>query len=409
MKTGILASILAISVLVAAFVLGPSYHVAAQTVTATEMRVAGDVDRTRFVIDLNDSVEIETFALDGPYRVVVDLPETAFDVPPETGSQGRGLISAFRFGLIAPGKSRVVLDVASPVEIDKAFVLDPVDGQPARLVVDLVKTDRASFMRTLAVANRARAPRRHSPAPVTNTPVGPGGGFDEKPIVVLDPGHGGIDPGAISRDGTTEKEIVLAFAERLAARVEATGAVEVELTRDDDRFIPLAERVEIARKANASLFISLHADSISVSNVSGATVYTLSDRASDREAALLAEKENRADAIGGVDLSDEMDDVAGILIDLVRRETQNFSILFARGLVGEMRGATRMNKNPLRSAGFRVLKAPDVPSVLIELGYLTNAEDRKLMLSEQWQTKVADSIVEAVMGYFGETVVQGAL
>lgn len=405
MKTGILA----IGAVLAACLAWPSNVAAADGVTATEMRVAGDVERTRFVIDLTESVDIETFALDAPYRVVVDLPQTAFDVPPETGGEGRGLISAFRYGLIAPGKSRVVLDVSSPVEIDKAFVLDPVDGQPARLVVDLVKTDRASFMRSLTVASRSRPPRQRAAAPVTNTPIGPGGGFDEKPIVVLDPGHGGIDPGAISRDGTTEKEIVLAFAERLAEQIEATGAVEVELTRDDDRFIPLAERVEFARKANASLFMSIHADSISVANVSGATIYTLSDRASDREAALLAEKENRSDAIGGVDLSEEMDDVAGILIDLVRRETQNFSILFARGLVGEMRGATRMNKNPLRSAGFRVLKAPDVPSVLIELGYLTNAEDRKLMLSEEWQSKVAGSIVDAVMGYFGKTVVQGAL
>jgi N-acetylmuramoyl-L-alanine amidase len=220
--------------------------------------------------------------------------------------------------------------------------------------------------------------------------------------VVLDPGHGGIDTGTKGPGGEEEKDIVLDFAKRLRGRIEALGKYRVLMTRSDDTFVPLADRVRIARDAGASLFISIHADWLSrkEGDAQGATIYTLSETASDPAAARLAEEENRADVIAGVDLKDEPDDVAGILIDLAQRETKSFSVQFAHKLEGAMKGATRMHKEPLKSAGFRVLRAPDVPSVLVELGYVSNKDDLQSLLSDTWRDRTADSMAAAVDGYF---------
>ncbi|MEO1198450.1 MAG: N-acetylmuramoyl-L-alanine amidase [Pseudomonadota bacterium] len=382
---------------------------AERAATATDIRLAGDHTRTRLITDLSSAVEFSTFTLADPYRVVVDLPEISFEIAPTLGLEGRGLVSAFRFGLVAPGKSRIVIDTSGPVAIDSAFILEPVDGQPARLVLDLVETERAAFLGQLSERDDTPANSESAPSLDPLAPVPPGGGFERRPMIVLDPGHGGIDPGATSRGGLQEKEIVLDFALRLAEALRSTDKVDVALTRDEDVFIALRDRVVFGREQGASLFVSLHADSISVSSVRGATVYTLSERASDADAARLAEKENRADAIAGLDLSDEPDEVAGILIDLVRRETKNFSVVFARQLVGDLEEATRLNRNPIRSAGFRVLRAPDVPSVLLELGYITNEEDAELMMSDDWQDAVTQSMVTAILSYFEGDTEQGNL
>ena len=191
----------------------------------------------------------------------------------------------------------------------------------------------------------------------------PADSADKRPLVVLDPGHGGIDTGTKGPGGEImEKNIVLDFAGRLRERIEKTGKYRVLMTRTDDTFIPLGERVHMARNAGAALFVSIHADALpkKEGDAQGATVYTLSETATDSEAARLAEQENRADVIAGVDLKDEPDDVAGILLDLAQRETKTFSVQFAHRLVGELKGATRLHKNPLKSAGFKVLRAPDV-------------------------------------------------
>jgi N-acetylmuramoyl-L-alanine amidase len=220
--------------------------------------------------------------------------------------------------------------------------------------------------------------------------------------VVLDPGHGGIDTGTKGPSGEQEKDIVLDFAKRLRERIEALGKYRVVMTRSDDTFVPLADRVRIARDAGASLFISIHADWLSrkEGDAQGATIYTLSETASDPAAARLAEEENRADVIAGVDLKDEPNDVAGILIDLAQRETKSFSVQFAHKLEGAMKSATRMHKEPLKSAGFRVLRAPDVPSVLVELGYVSNKDDLRSLLSDTWRDHTADSMASAIDGYF---------
>jgi N-acetylmuramoyl-L-alanine amidase len=223
---------------------------------------------------------------------------------------------------------------------------------------------------------------------------------------MLDPGHGGIDTGTVAPGGEMEKTIVLAFAQRLREEIEKAGKYRVQMTRADDTFIPLADRVRIARNAGASLFVSIHADSLPrrEGDAEGATVYTLSDTATDSEAERLAEKENRADVIAGVDLRDEPDDVAGILLDLAQRETRTFSLQFAHKLVGDLKAATRLHKEPIKSAGFRVLRAPDIPSVLVELGYVSNKQDLQLLTSEHWRDRTAVSVAGAIDSYFATRI-----
>ena len=364
---------------------------------ASEARLGGDATRTRLVMDLSRSIDIAAFTLADPYRVVIDLPQVIFQFPARTGEQARGLIKAFRYGLVMQGGSRIVVDATGPVRIDKAFVVAAADGQPARLVVDLVSTDRASFMRTLALENR---PVREAKKPERDTSKRPN---DGRPLIVIDPGHGGPDTGTVASSGEMEKAIVLEFAQALSEKLEKSGKYRVLMTRTDDRFVPLGERVRFARHEGAALFVSIHADALAArgeADVRGATVYTLSDTASDSEAARLAEDENKADAIAGVDLSSEPEEVAGILVDLAQRETKNFSHHFARTVVAELKTAAKLHRNPLKSAGFKVLKAPDVPSVLIELGYVSNKQDLKLMTSDAWRTRTSEAVALAVNTFF---------
>jgi len=364
---------------------------------ATAARVAGDMNQTRFVMDFSGKIELHAFALADPYRIVVDLPQTVFNLPPKTGESGRGLIKAFRYGLMMQGGSRIVLDVARPVRIDKTFMLEPTADQPARLVIDLSAVDRQSFMRTLELERRPV----HNSA-IGNLERGPVHSGDPRPIIVLDPGHGGIDNGAVSTSGVMEKIIVLEFAALLRDQLEKLGKYRVVMTRTDDSFIPLVDRVRMARIRQASLFVSIHADALrkGEGEARGATIYTLSETASDAEAAGIAENENRADVIAGIDLSRETNDVADILIDLAQRETKSLSVQFAKTLVGDVRKVARVHKHPLKSAGFKVLTAPDVPSVLVELGYVSSKSDLKQLTSSAWQARTADAIVHAIESYF---------
>jgi N-acetylmuramoyl-L-alanine amidase len=366
-------------------------------VVATDMRVGGDDKQTRVVVDLSRKIDVAAFTLADPYRVVVDLPQVTFKLPANATDQTRGLVKAFRYGLIMQGGSRIVLDTKGPVRLEKSFVLDVAEGQPARLVLDLAPTDRASFLRNIALENR---PTHTSSIKPSETPPKPDG--DTRPLIVLDPGHGGIDNGTKGSGGELEKDVVLAFAQTLREKLEAGGKYRVAMTRSDDTFIPLAERVRFARGRSAALFVSIHADALprNEGQAEGATVYTLSENASDAEAARLAEAENKADVIAGVDLTAEPDDVANILVDLAQRETKTFSTQFARTVVGELKTAARMHKHPLKSAGFKVLTAPDVPSVLIELGYMSTKEDLKQLTSAAWRARTAQALVQAIDGFF---------
>jgi N-acetylmuramoyl-L-alanine amidase len=316
------------------------------------------------------------------------------------------VIKAFRFGLVMKGRSRIVIDVTGPVRVTRAFVLDPDDGQPARLVLDVSPVDRETFLRAAAIDNRL--PRLVEPPSPRDEPAKSGG--DTRPVVVIDPGHGGIDTGTHAPSGEQEKNLVLSFATMLRDKLEKSGNYRVVMTRSDDTFVQLADRVRIARARQAQLFISIHCDALARGGgaADGATVYTLSDQASDAEAQRLADAENRADIIAGVNLAEEPGDIADILIDLAQRETKTFSSAFARSVVNEFKNAARLHKNPLRSAGFRVLKAPDVPSVLIELGYVSNAADLKQLVSDQWRSRVSDAVTQAVHTYFTTRFAGGA-
>ena len=366
---------------------------------ATESRLGGDDNQVRFVLDLTRKIDLRAFTLADPYRVVVDIPQVTFKLPAKTGETGRGLVKAYRFGLVMQGGSRIVLDLTKPVRIEKAFVLDAAEGQPARLVLDLVAIDRDTFMRSLALDSRP-PPTLQTAKSFTPDPSAKG---DPRPIIVVDPGHGGIDHGTRAAGGDiTEKALVLDFALLLRDQLEKTGKYRVVMTRTDDTFVALSERVQLARQRQAALFISIHADALRKveGDAQGATVYTVSDTASDAEAARLAEAENRADVIAGIDLSHEPGDVADILIDLAQRETRTFSMHFAKTLVGELKSVARLHKNPLKSAGFKVLRAPDVPSVLLELGYVSNKDDLKQLMSGAWRNRTTGSIVKAVDTFF---------
>jgi N-acetylmuramoyl-L-alanine amidase len=375
---------------------GPQTRAVKDYPIAREVRLAGDEAQTRLIVDLSEKIDIRTFTLANPYRVVIDMPQVAFQLPSKTGETGRGLIKAFRFGLIMQGGSRMVIDLARPARVEKAVVLEGVNDQPARLVLDLSAVERDAFMRTIALENRAsevaHRPERH----------GDGKAEDTRPLLVIDPGHGGIDNGTKASSGETEKALVLEFGLLLRDKIEKAGKYRVLMTRTDDTFVALADRVNLARSRHAALFISIHADALArgEGDAQGATIYTLSETASDSAAALLAESENRADVIAGLDLSAEPDDVADILIDLARRETKTFSVQFARSVAGEMRNVTRLHKDPLKSAGFRVLKAPDIPSVLVELGYVSNRRDLKSLTSDTWRERTADALKRAVDNFF---------
>jgi N-acetylmuramoyl-L-alanine amidase len=363
---------------------------------ASDVRLGGDDTQTRLIVDLSRKVDVRAFTLANPYRVVMDMPQVTFQFPPKVGEAGRGLIKAFRFGLVMQGGSRMVIDLARPAQVDMAFVLDPIHEQPARLVLHLTATDRESFMRSLAL--ESGAPQRSKP----EAPLETKGNGDSRPLIVIDPGHGGIDNGTRAASGEMEKTIVLEFSLLLRDKLEKIGKYRVLMTRSDDTFVALGDRVQFARARQAALFISIHADALRrrEGDAQGATVYTLSERASDARAARLAEAENKADVIAGLDLSSEEKDVAGILIDLARRETKTFSVQFAQTMVGALKNAARLHQHPLKSASFVVLKAPDVPSVLVELGYVSNKADLKSLISAEWRDRTADSIVQAVDAFF---------
>jgi N-acetylmuramoyl-L-alanine amidase len=394
----------------------------------SDVRVGTHESTTRFVMDMSAPVTARLFTLVNPYRVVIDLPEIGWRLPPRPLPAAKGLFAKVRYGLFKPGTTRVVIEVSHPVKVSFARFMAAPDGTGNRLVIDFVKTDAQSYLQaarsgssrksvsatdlaTVAapagVAAAAAEPALAIPTPKPTlaalifTPPPRKPGFRrEKPLIVLDPGHGGADPGAIGAAGTYEKHVTLKAAREFKAHLEKSGRFRVVLTRHRDVYIPLRDRVAFGRESEADLFISLHADSIKRRHIRGLSVYTLSERASDQEAADLAEKENKADLIAGLDLSHETREVTNILIDLAQRETMNESARFASILVNEFKRQTKLLRNSHRFAGFRVLKAPDVPSVLVEMGFLSNREDEKALLKRAYRDRLGAALTKAVEAYF---------
>ena len=364
------------------------------------IRLGPSEGSTRLVLEMSERVDFRVFSLDAPRRIVVDLP--SMDWPDVSKSPNpKGLISGLRFGQFTATQSRLVIDLNTPAIVSRSFILDPASGFPHRLVVDLKVSSVQRFTEQVSAdraTKRAKTPAPRVPPVISQSPRKP----NPKPVVVVDAGHGGVDPGASGRK-TREKQVTLSFSRELVRQLRNTGKYEVYLTRTRDIYIPLRQRVNIARKHRADLFISIHADAIKRKNVRGMSIYTLSETASDKEAAALARKENRSDIIVGIDFDDQPPEVADILIDLAQRETKNLSVKFANLVVKNARGTTRLLERTHRFAGFRVLKAPDVPSVLIELGFLTNRSDEKQLLSVSWRRKIAKSLVKSVDGFFSSS------
>ncbi len=367
-------------------------------------RIAGDDARTRVVIEFDQAPDFFVHYVADPVRVIIDLPETSFGLKSED-MQARGLFSDIRYGAMGTGSSRIVLTAKEPVEVSLAEVKPDEDKKGFRLVLDSERVSKQEFAELIEAQKWTGS--------VVATKTGRVGATEPKVddgafVVAVDAGHGGIDTGAIGTETKTEeKDVTLAFARDLVGHLNRQAGIKAFLTRDGDEFLSLPQRVQIARRKNANLFISLHADTLKQRDIRGATVYTISDKASDHLAASLAERENLSDAIAGVALSNEPAEVADILLDLTRRETQAFSVNLAQTVVSSFEGQINLINNPHRYAGFRVLQAPDVPSILLELGFLSNKEDEKLLVDPAWRAKVAELLAGAVRNYKSATLANG--
>jgi N-acetylmuramoyl-L-alanine amidase len=365
-------------------------------------RIGEHEDRTRLVVELSDPLNLRAFALANPDRVVIDMPEVSWRLGAPPRPSGFGPVKSYRYGLFRGGNSRMVIDLNSPVSVADPLVLPPSAGFGYRVVIDLFPTTRPKFD---ALAGwPADLKKRESDAEKLAALIAAGQSPTAKnvgkKVIVLDPGHGGLDSGTIGVNGLMEKDLALAEALKLQRELRRRGYV-VYTTRDNDAFIPLRQRVAMARADRADLFIALHADSNPDSGTTGTSIYTLNDGRSDREATALARRENQSDVIAGVDLSGENNPVAPILINLAQRDTRNKSSEFATHALKELGQVTDLlARSPHRSASLAVLVAPDVPAVLIELGYLSNSGDAGQMNMDSWRSRVAEAIANAVDAQF---------
>ena len=377
----------------------------AQDVIVSAVRLTATQKSTRFEAALSANVGFSATAVERPYRVIIDIADASFDFPTGAGRKAKGLISSFRYGMVEERKSRIVLDVSGPVLIGKSEVVPAKGKKPARLVVEILPTTAENFKVTLAdeqklvdqqITEIQTAALTSAPSPVASQldPV-------QYKTIVIDPGHGGMDPGAVSKKKTKEKDVVFAFAVALREALQINQNYKVILTRESDKFLSLEQRVRIAHENKADLFIALHADTVTDADVRGTTLYTVSDKATDAEAEALAQKENRADVIVGMDLANQSKAVSDVLINLAQRESKNQAMFFSKKAVTNLKSFVRFTGKPVRSAAFVVLKSPDVPSVLAELGYLSNVEDEALLISPEWRGRTAEAMAKAVDDYFG--------
>ena len=402
MRPSLIAARLIVFGLVLLAVLARAAH--AENVVAHSFKMAGDDTRVRLVMHFDSEPDANWFLLRAPHRLAIDIADARFALDAEAVT-ARGLVTDVRYGGVSDDRGRLILSLNGPFAVEAFEIRENTASAGYRLVADLVATSSAAFEAALADQVTTTASTRTTPK--GDRVVKGNETADQRFTIVIDPGHGGIDSGARGVSGAVEKDVTLAFAKELKDALEKLDVYRVRMTRDDDSFLRLDERVRIARQHGANLFISVHADTIRYKGVRGATVYTVSDQASDAEAAALAARENLSDELAGLSIEDENHEVSDILMDLIRRETQSFSVRFARTLVGSLSNEVELIKNPHRYAGFRVLRAPDVPSVLLELGYLSNKDDEKQLLDPEWRAKAIGSVMAAIRSFAGAAAASG--
>ncbi len=376
-------------------------------------RILGEISRisdagggAKIQLGLSQGVPYRLFTLDKPPRLVVDFQEVDWSgLDPEAFLNGE-TVSSVQFGTYVPGWSRMVLALSGPMAVAAAELeIDPVTAAGV-LEVALHPSSAAEFAKASGAPQDARwdlpppQARETIPQRDENAPL----------LVVLDPGHGGIDPGAKAAGGIVEKDLMLQFALELGETLVRSGQFEVQVTRDGDYFVSLERRTALAHQAGADLFISLHADSLTQGHAHGTTVYTLSQEASDVASASLAERHDRADLLSGTDLSHTDDLVAGVMLDLARQETQPRSEALARALVSGLKvQAGPVNRKPLRSAGFSVLKSADIPSVLVEIGFMSSARDLANLQNPEWRRQTATAMLKGLIDWRIQDEAQRAL
>jgi N-acetylmuramoyl-L-alanine amidase len=366
-----------------------------------DARVTTTPQRARLILDLSGPTEFAIASLDKPNRIAIDVKVGGlkFAVPPDVA--GTGVVSSYTIEMAEAGRARTLLVLTEPAQVQQAYVLDAVADQPARLVVDLILSTPEGFAARVAsdlaasIANQGLAPETSSTDPATHLPVPA-----TRPLVVIDPGHGGIDNGASAPNGVKEKEIVLAFALQLQDVLVESGRFDVALTREDDSFLRLEDRVALARENQADLFVSLHADSFQQKEIRGASVYTRDEKATDVLDKVLAENENKTDIIAGFAMPEMTPAVVDILVDLMRRQMRRQSFLAAQSIIHQLEPSVTLRRFPVRQADFFVLQAPDVPSILVELGFLSNGSDIANLQKSDWRDRVVDALARGIAHYF---------
>jgi N-acetylmuramoyl-L-alanine amidase len=375
-------------------------------------RVSTTPERARLILDLSAVTEFAIASVAGPDRIAVDVRAGSVPTIATQPVAGQGVVASFTTAIAGDDRVRVELLLTTPAMVQQAYLLDAVGDQPARLVVDLVTTTPEDFAaraaadlantitRVVPEAVTALAEPRSSEPPAAEAPVTAEVAIESRPLIVLDPGHGGNDNGASAPSGLHEKDIVLAFALQLRDLLVASGKFDVALTRDDDSYLTLNERVDLARQNRADLLISLHADTFQEADIRGASIYTRDERAADILDKVLSQGETRADVVSGYVASGAQPAVVDILVDLMRRQMRQQAYLAAGDIVKAMEPSVTLRRFPVRQADFFVLQAPDIPSMLIELGFMSNAADIENLESQQWRDRVVGAIARGVEGYF---------
>ena len=446
---------LVITLLLLLSVVTGAWAAAAKTAAAPEVvaaRVTTTPERARVILDLSGATKFAILSLDNPARIAVDLraQDLKFDAAPAPA--GSGLVTAFSVTMGDPGKARALVTLAGPAQVQQAYVLDAFGDQPARLVVDLSPDTQEAFAKRVAV-DAAASPAPTTPAtsaalpqpagapgqaptatatdsgsapivdaapsstdqgaatgqaavapaaaPVTSiAPATASTAAKGRPLIVLDPGHGGVDNGATAPNGVHEKNITLAFALKLQNLLVQSGKFDVALTRTDDEYLTLEQRVALGRQNKADLFISIHADTFGQRDIHGTSIYTRDEQATDVLDKVLAENENKTDIVAGFAVPRMTPQIVDVLLDLLRRQMRKQSYLAADSIIRALQPSFELRRFPVRQADFFVLQAPDVPSMLIELGFLSNADDIANLTNPQWEDRAAAAIAHGISNYF---------